>query len=586
MSEKKNQENINYQATTIALCNLQPEEILHITATFPGLPFLIKKTVFSDAIFEEIIQKNIEAALLPSKNLSYPLPEGIEIFSLFSKGIALISHQQNHTLKATFINSSSMSEVDLTHIPGDIRQSYGKVWLVGFGPGDPDLLTVKAVKLLNCCDIIFHDDLLDKEFINQFKAAKIYVGKRKGYHSYEQDAINKHLYKAAISGKTVVRLKGGDPMLFAHGGEEIEYLQRHFIETEVVPGITAALAAAALTKLPLTHRGISSSVSFITGHAHKQMNMPVCGTMVYYMSASNLNNIAAQALKKGWKTDTPVMLAYNISGKDQEFTYTTLGEIQETQKTYYTPLVIVIGNVVRLKNNPSEKIMKPTFLVTGTNADPFTRFGDVIHTPYIELSPIKELSEASIIISNIHQFQWIIFTSRHAVKFFKHVLSQLNHDARSLSGIKVASIGNTTSAELRRNGIIPDLQSTLESSEGLVDLFTQNYATSEHVLIPSSDIALETLPQGLVRAGYKVTTLTVYTNKIPANLIPISLLKIDYIVFSSPSCVDNFFKMHSTVPDTVLFIVQGKETHKRLSEYAVNQNNIKRSDYLNSLPTY
>jgi uroporphyrin-III C-methyltransferase len=232
--------------------------------------------------------------------------------------------------------------------------SFGKVWLVGFGPGDPELLTIKGYKLLKKADVIFHDDLLNSEFLLKFRAEKVYVGKRKGNHSIEQAAINELLYNAAISGKMVVRLKGGDPMIFAHGGEEIEYLIRRHIEVGVVPGVTAALAAAAFTQIPLTHRGIASSVSFITGHANRGIFVPDSGTLVYYMGASNLRTIAEEVVKKGWSPDTPVLLVYNVSGNDQEEYFTTLLEaIDETFK-YKTPLIIVIGEVVRLKHKYAE----------------------------------------------------------------------------------------------------------------------------------------------------------------------------------------------------------------------------------------
>lgn len=227
----------------------------------------------------------------------------------------------------------------------------GKVWLVGFGPGDPELLTIKGYKLIKTADIIFYDDLLNKEFLLKFPSEKVYVGKRKGNHTVEQAEINERLYEAARSGKNVVRLKGGDPMLFAHGGEEIEFLLRRNIEVEVVPGITAALAAAASMQIPLTHRGIASSVSFITGHANREIQVPLSGTLVYYMGASNLQHIAAEVIQKGWTADTPVMLVYNVSGSDETSWFTTLEQIIEQPVQYQTPLIIVIGEVVGLKQN-------------------------------------------------------------------------------------------------------------------------------------------------------------------------------------------------------------------------------------------
>jgi uroporphyrin-III C-methyltransferase len=224
------------------------------------------------------------------------------------------------------------------------------VYLVGFGPGDPDLLTVKGLKLLRSAHIIFHDDLLNKEFLAKFKGEKVYVGKRKGKHSVEQDEINQLLYEAALTGKKVVRLKGGDPMLFAHGGEEIEYLRSRFIQVDVVPGVTAALAASAFTNIPLTHRGISSSVMFATGHNKNDIQVPQSGTLVYYMGASNLHHIASEVVRKGWDIETPVLLVYNVSGSDQKEYYTTLREVTDYSENYKTPLIMIIGEVVRLRS--------------------------------------------------------------------------------------------------------------------------------------------------------------------------------------------------------------------------------------------
>lgn len=236
------------------------------------------------------------------------------------------------------------------------RSKPGRVYLVGFGPGDPDLLTIKGLKLLKSAHIIFHDDLLNREFLEKFKGEKVYVGKRKGKHSVEQDEINRLLYEAALAGKKVVRLKGGDPMLFAHGGEEIEYLRSRFIQVDVVPGITAALAASAFATIPLTHRGISSSVTFATGHNKNNIHVPESGTLVYYMGASNLHHIAGEVVRKGWDAETPVLLVYNVSGADQKEYYTTLQEITDYPENYKTPLIIVIGEVVRLRLSRSDRI--------------------------------------------------------------------------------------------------------------------------------------------------------------------------------------------------------------------------------------
>jgi uroporphyrin-III C-methyltransferase len=238
------------------------------------------------------------------------------------------------------------------------QPAIGRVWLVGFGPGDPELLTIKGFKLLQSCDIIFYDDLLNKDFLKQFSAEKIYVGKRKNKHSIEQDDINILLAEAALSGKKVVRLKGGDPMVFAHGGEEVEFLKRHFVQVDVIPGITAAMAVSAAAQIPLTHRGISSSVTIITGHSENALNLPESGTVVIYMGASHLQKIAKKAIAQGRNPLTPVLLMYNVSNPNQEEEYTTLQEIVGQIKAYKTPLLIVLGDVVGLKTSYLNELLK------------------------------------------------------------------------------------------------------------------------------------------------------------------------------------------------------------------------------------
>jgi len=217
----------------------------------------------------------------------------------------------------------------------------------GAGPGDPDLLTIKAFKLLQQADIIFYDDLTNSaEFLDSFTAEKVYVGKRKLKHSVIQAGINTLLFEAASSGKTVVRLKGGDPMIFAHGGEEIDYLQQRNIDVEVVPGISSALAAAAAAEVPLTHRSISSSVTFATGHPEKNFYIPASGTMVIYMGASNLKSLVRKVIEQGWSEQTPIMLIQNVSLPNQKKQLSTLKNVFESIIDYPSPLLVIIGEVM------------------------------------------------------------------------------------------------------------------------------------------------------------------------------------------------------------------------------------------------
>lgn len=451
----------------------------------------------------------------------------------------------------------------------DIKKNYGKVWLVGFGPGNPDLLTVKGLKLLRKCDIILYDDLLDHSFLNKFKAEKIYVGKRKGNHSHEQVDINQLLLKHATSGKNVVRLKGGDPMIFGHGGEEVEFLRRNLVEVNVVPGITTALAAAAATGIPLTHRGISSSVTLMTGHSIETLEVPTSGTLVYYMAAANLVHLATKAVQTGWHPDTPVLLAHQVSGKGHEEYYTTLKEVVEQPKTYKTPLIIIIGNVVGLKHSASESLQKPSFLVTGNYPEKFAGLGDVIHSPVIRIKPLDDYSNISPVIQNLKKYQWIVLTSRYAVQYFFEALRKQNLDTHALAGLKIASIGKTTSEALLRAGIIADLQPDDESSEGLIELFRDQRIIGQNILFPRSNLGLPDLPKGLKELGNNVDTLTVYEN-VPASISADKHVSVDYVVFSSPSCVDNYFKIYPSADKNQKYVVKGKPTYRKLVDYKID----------------
>ena len=232
----------------------------------------------------------------------------------------------------------------------------GTVTLVGFGPGDPDLLTVKALKALQTADVIFYDDLVDQDFLQTLDAELVYVGKRSGRHHAEQEKINDLLLDAAREGKTVVRLKGGDPMIFGHAGEEIEYLESHGVHTEVIPGITAASALAANAKVSLTHRLLSSSVAYANGHA-AQIRVPDADTLVYYMGASHLPRIAQTLIEAGLSPDTAVLLGYNVTRSDEQFWDTTLEALSDTTVHYPTPLIVMVGRVTELRRKKASEVL-------------------------------------------------------------------------------------------------------------------------------------------------------------------------------------------------------------------------------------
>ena len=222
---------------------------------------------------------------------------------------------------------------------------YGKVTLVGFGPGDPDLLTIAGDKALAKADVIFHDDLIDQAFLSKYKGEKVYVGKRKHCHSHEQEEINQLILNSALEGNEVVRLKGGDSMIFAHGGEEVEFLKKGGVQVSVIPGISTGIAVASLTQIPLTLRGIAKSVAFITGHT-SDVHLPNTDTLVCFMAGSTIHKIAVKAIAEGRNPKTPVVLVHNVSLPDQTEFLSTLEELAGSETVYPTPIIIVIGEVI------------------------------------------------------------------------------------------------------------------------------------------------------------------------------------------------------------------------------------------------
>lgn len=466
--------------------------------------------------------------------------------------LAVVALSERHDLKELFAKH-------------DIRRSYGSVTLVGFGPGDPGLLTLKGKEALVESYYILYDDLLDDSYLESFQAEKIYVGKRKDKHHMEQADINRLLLETARKGHNVVRLKGGDPMVFAHGGEEVEYLQRHFIPVEVIPGVSTALAVASLSKVPLTHRGISSSVAFISGHS-ESVQLPDTDTVVIYMGGSNLQALAQNALRQGRRSETPVLLAYNVSRADQKDFYTTLGELSTQDTRYPTPLIAVVGDVVGLREHSAESLQKPTILVTGTSIDAYRHLGNIVHQPLIEIVPVNDKLPVTRILKKLDKFNWIFFTSRYTVDLFFRTLLDQGKDSRSLGTISIASIGQVTTDALRKYSIIPDLQAGRESSVGLLKDLDIIDIRAGKVLLPRSDLGLPILPEGLAERGWDVTTLTLYQNKYPEGLQPLDLSKIDQIAFASPSCVTNFKRLYGFLPEPINVLFKGQETEQRFYE--------------------
>ena len=413
--------------------------------------------------------------------------------------------------------------------PLDIRKSYGKVKLVGFGPGDPELITIKGNKALEEASIIFFDDLTNEDYLQRFSAEKIYVGKRSGKHSHSQDAINELLYQAAISGKQVVRLKGGDPMVFAHGREEIDFLKSRMVEVEVIPGISSGNALASLTQIPLTHRGVARSVAFVLGHSASPLT-PDSDTLVYYMGGSEISAIASSLLKQGRERQTPVALVTNVSLPNQREIYSTLEELQYAVFRD-SPVLVVVGEVVHFSTREYREKIYDTSSTSST--------------------PLITISKNEVALPDTKDFDFIVFTSRYGVKYFD----------KPLDGTKIISVGPTTTEALKQRGATPIFESPTESAEGIIKWFKDKKKSK--ILLPRSDKGLKTLSEKLVEQGYEVTDLPVYTNKPNREAVKQDLTKFDKVLFTSPSTVEAFKQLYGeNISKHLLFIAKGKTTYE------------------------
>ena len=495
----------------------------------------------------------------------------------------------------------------------NLLNSQGSVSLVGFGPGDPDLLTIKAAKAIDAADIIFYDDLIDDSYLADKKAEKIYVGKRAGYHHKEQADINRLLLEAAREGKNVVRLKGGDPMIFAHGSEEIEYLESNLIKVNVIPGITTASALAASQKISLTHRDFSSSVALVSGHTPQPVT-PDAETLVYYMGAKQLQTIATQLIdKEGWAFNTPVLLTYNVSRPDEQTFETTLWNLRNGEmQNLPTPLIALIGNVAGLKHHQASDI-KPT-LYTGTLPAIEKRKADYTYTPLIEIS--YHPSYFTKILED-HYFErydgksftkycewdesqalYYIFTSQYGVQatldYYDLILNEQEEHV-------FISIGDTTTEALHKAGVKNVIQVEQDNRYGVIEWFKKEkerldaarpqyehsfelFEKMDHdnydpeledfvyryenrlVFYPHSSLSPEDIPLALQELGFNVLSAVVYNNELPKNPRRVNLNHFKRIVFTSPSTIDNFIKLYGKLPENTEFITRGPITQAHLEE--------------------
>jgi uroporphyrinogen III methyltransferase/synthase len=444
----------------------------------------------------------------------------------------------------------------------------GIVYLIGAGPGDPGLITVKGLEYLRRADVVVYDYLANPAFLDEAPpgAERIYVGKKKGCHHQPQDRINALLEEKAREGKIVARLKGGDPYVFGRGGEEALHLHGAGIPFEVVPGVTAGFAAAAYAGIPLTHRDFTTSLGLVTGHEDPAKKMSSLdweklatgvGTLVFYMGMANLSLIAEKLMSHGRSAETPVAIIRWATTPRQETLVATLGDVVEkvARSGIKPPAVIVVGEVVGLREKLRWFDNRPLFgkriLVTRTaaQAGEFSHIlesqgAQVIECPTISLVTPPATDELDASISDISSFDWLVLTSTNAVGFFFARLQALGLDARALGRCRVCAVGPKTAATIRAHGIVPDLVPADYKAEGVVAAFADLGIAGRRVLFPRADKAREVIPKGLTALGAEVISPVAYRNVLP-DVLPREALEalevgeIDCVTFTASSTVEN-----------------------------------------------
>ena len=448
----------------------------------------------------------------------------------------------------------------------------GKVYLIGAGPGDPGLLTIKAKECIENADVVVYDYLASPFLLDYARkdAQVIYVGKKGGDHTLSQDKINLLLVDKAKQGLDIARLKGGDPFVFGRGGEEAQILLSHGVPYEVIPGVTSAIAAPAYAGIPVTHRDHTSFVSFITGHedpTKKDTSMQwdvyakSNATLVFLMGVKNLENIVKNLVEHGKPLDTPVALVrWGTTAKQQTVTGTLETIVEQVSRAKLkSPAIIIIGHVVSLRNELAWFDKRPLFgkriVITRARAQAsslvsmLSRLGaQCIEIPTIQIGPPQDTGPLKESIENINDYDWLVFTSVNGVKFFFDTLFNMGKDVRVLGHLKFACIGPVTRERLRDFGIISDILPETYRAESVIKAFSTVEIKNKKVLLPRAKKARTILPEELTNMGAQVNEVTAYETRLNVDGKDelISLLgknEIDAVTFTSSSTVSNFMSL-------------------------------------------
>lgn len=442
----------------------------------------------------------------------------------------------------------------------------GKVWLVGAGPSDPGLFTLKGREVLAQAEVVVYDALAGQGVLNMIpaEAEAINVGKRSCRHTMPQEKINELLLEKAREGKRVVRLKGGDPFLFGRGGEELELLVKEGIPYEIVPGVTSALSVPAYQGIPVTHRDFCSSIHIITGHKRAGKDYDIDfealvrtgGTLIFLMGVSSLENICHGLLKAGMDPDMPAALLIKGTTAAQQRIVATVSTLAEEVRRQgaQTPAIIVIGHVCRLAEDFSwyEKqplggvkvlLTRPKELISETARKLRAQGAEVLELPAIRTEKIADNQPLYDAMEHLASYQWLVFTSPTGVRIFFEEMKERRQDFRSLAGIKFAVIGGGTKKELEARGFYPDLIPEVYDGAHLGAALSEVCRPNDRILIPRAAIGTPELTDAL--KGFPVDDIATYETlyekgRFTDEQAELEDGRIDYVLFTSASTVKGF----------------------------------------------
>ncbi|MSQ07179.1 MAG: uroporphyrinogen-III C-methyltransferase [Dehalococcoidia bacterium] len=453
----------------------------------------------------------------------------------------------------------------------------GKVYLVGAGPGDPGLITVKGLRVLSQAQVVVYDRLLDPSLLQHAApdAEQVFVGKARGRQALTQEQINQLLVDRASAGQTVVRLKGGDPFVFGRGGEEALALAQHGIPFEVVPGVTSAIAAAAYAGIPITHRRVATCFTVVSGSedpAKPESSIPwdvlarTGGTLVVLMGWNALESILRTLGSQGMAADTPVALVQWGTWPQQRTVTGVLADVaaRGRQAGLEPPVLAVIGPVVKLReqlrwfgpdsNTAGRPLWGKRVLITRsrTQASRLRALLEAqgalpLELPAIEIAPLEDCRKLDAALARLNHFGWVIFASGNAVDSVFARLEGLGKDARAFGGTQVGAIGPATAEALARRGIRADFIPARSASEAVVDELSKRPWAGVPVLLPAADIGRDVLAQGLARLGAQVEWVAAYRTVTPAGAggQARQMLDqgVDVVTFASSSTVRNLLEL-------------------------------------------